>query len=281
MSRARYLAGALLVVLANVADAQSGWEARVTAVPNPVPAGNCATMRVEPVDDHGYRHSTMSNGAALDFRKIGYESSDATNFVIRNDPSMWGGICAKPDAPSVSTTVTVTLPDGVKGQIKIFAIAKGQPPQPAVVYRPQAPLRLPNSPEYAPGFVPAGASRASVTRPPTTGATQPGKTGVPGAADLSMRTSGSSGSSSTTSTGSTVWPGVTAPTLALAGTYHVPSSTAVTTGTLSMNGTYHVPPAQAVTTSVLSMAGTYPPTIDSRTPTLTKKSSSPSTHTPQ
>jgi hypothetical protein len=159
------LCAALLSVCASVAHAQRGWEARVTAAPNPLPAGKCAAVLVEPVDDHGYRRTTLSNGEQIDRRKFTYASGDAAHFTVRNDPSMWGSVCADPSTPSMSTIVTVTLPDGLRGTVKIFVIANGAPFTPAVVYRKQAPLRLPTSPEYAPGFVAVQTSGTTPAKP--------------------------------------------------------------------------------------------------------------------
>jgi hypothetical protein len=159
----------LLMAMADVAGAraQSGWEARAVALPNPVPAGKCSAVVVEPVDDHGYRRTTLSNGAALDKRNYTYDVSDKAHFVVHNDPAMWGYVCADSTTPSMSAIVTVTLPDGLKGTVQLFALAKGAPPARAVVYRPQAPLRLPSSPEYAPGFIAGRASGAGGAVNPT------------------------------------------------------------------------------------------------------------------
>ncbi len=157
----RSLIAAMLVACAGVAHAQSGWEARVTAAPNPLPAGKCAAIVVELVDDHGYRRTTLSNGEQIDLRKFTYTTNAAAHFIVRNDPSMWANVCADSSAPPVSTIVTVTLPDGLKGTVQIFLVAKGSPPARAVVYRQQAPLRLPTSPEYAPGFVAGQAQGAA------------------------------------------------------------------------------------------------------------------------
>ncbi|MDQ2765664.1 MAG: hypothetical protein M3Y30_00790 [Gemmatimonadota bacterium] len=258
---------AMLVASANV-GAQSGWEARVTAVPNPLPAGKCAAIVVEPVDDHGYRRTTLSNGAQIDRRQFTYEVSDKTHFVVHNDPAMWGSVCADAGAPSASTIATVTLPDGLQGTVQIFVIAKGAPPTSAVVYRKQAPLRLPTSPEYAPGFV-AGRSVATNPADPTSAVGTSGEaaltsaggaTGASGAVAPSSANSGAA-TSGLNQTGMPLHPRatstvVTTSTLSLTGTLHVPPAMTITTGTLSLTGTLHVPAEVIVTTATLSLTGT-------------------------
>jgi hypothetical protein len=217
---------------------------------------------------------------------------------------MWGGVCANADAPSTSTTVTVTLPDGVKGSIQIFVIAKGQPARPAVVYAPQPPLRLHGSPEYAPGFVPA--QRQVVSRGSATGgaaatgggatasAPPPDPTSDPAAvidpsAPLRDPTSSASASNPNAPTATPANPGTGAGSPAGAGARVVlPRQSAhaigaaalratnrtatVTAATLTMTGTYHVlSPAVVTASAALTMTGTYhtlPPVL-AATATLT------------
>jgi hypothetical protein len=234
-----------LLLSARGAHAQSGWEARVIVVPNPHRAGGCSTVRVEPVDDHGYRRATLSNGEQIDLRRFTYELSNTSHFVVRNDPSAWGAICSDSSTPSVSTMVTVTMPDGVQGSAQLFVLAKGAPAVPAVAYRRQAPLRLPSSPDYAPGFVPGQTTRSSLSQPSTPAA--PGKIVDP----LHQKPDVAKTPSQTALT-------FTTPALAMMGTYHVPRAVSTTTTTLAMASTYHMPSPVFLTTVPLTMTGTYP-----------------------
>jgi hypothetical protein len=147
---------AMLVACAAVAHAQGGWEARLTMAPNPLPAGRCGNIAVEIVDDHGYRRSTLSNGASIDVHNFKFDVSDPSHVTVQNDASVTGRVCADTGAKASKTTVTATTPDGLIGTLHILLVTNGQSGQRPVVYRPQAPLRLPTSPEYAPGFVAAG-----------------------------------------------------------------------------------------------------------------------------
>ena len=262
----RFMIAVLFGAIANGAHAQTGWRARVTGEPNPLPAGQCATLRVEPVDDHGYRRASLSNGASLDFRAVAYASSDVTHFVVRNDATMWGGVCANADAPSgSSTTVTVTLPDGVKGQIQIFVVAKGEPRPPPVVYAAQPPLRLPGSPEYAPGFEAQRQQIAAGGGAPTV-ATPTVPAGAVASAEPSSAAPGSMHTSSqiVDTTASRKAPvaslsqaarTITTPALSLTGMRHVPAAVSIASPALSLIGTAHVPPAATVTTVTMSLTG--------------------------
>jgi hypothetical protein len=270
------LAAALVFVAACESHAQTGWEARVTAVPNPIPAGRCAGLSVEPVDDHGYRHTTLSNGVGLDFHKFVYESSDVTHFAFRKDTTIAGAICANADAPAASTTVTVTLPDGTKGQVQVSVVPKGQPSRPAVVYRPQAPLRVAGSPEYAPGFVPGGVAASGVAA-----------SGVATAASIPATTSPATTSPPPTTPGAAAQPlkvTVTAEPLALAGTYGGVDKVftlAVTATALTMAGTYNRF-AMTVLAAPLAISGTYSPTTTLTTSrdSVSRTSLSPKPTTP-
>jgi hypothetical protein len=182
---------ATLAACARVAGAQSGWEARVTMAPNPLPAGRCGDIRLELVDDHGYRRTTLSNGALIDTRNFRFAISDPSHVTVQNDASVAGRVCADTGVAASTTTVTVTLPDGLTGTLQIVLVPKGQVGPRPIVYRSQAPLRLPTSPEFAPGFVRAkamarakgvsggGAAGAGAADP----ATNPAAVGAAGAAD--------------------------------------------------------------------------------------------------
>ena len=263
----RSLIVAMLVACAGVARAQSGWEARVTMAPNPLPAGRCGGIVVEVVDDHGYRRSTLSNGAPLDWRKYTFSISDPSHITVQNNPSVAGRVCADTGATASTTTVTVTLPDGLVGTLQIVLVRTDQLGQRAVVYRPQAPLRLPTSPEYAPGFVAAGATAR------TNGVSSGGAAGAASGGAAGAASAGAAGGAGAAATGSSIGASRavlppskarlsvlqkhTTSALTMAGTYHVPPSLIVTTSNLAMGGAYHVPPSLVVTTSVLKMTGMY------------------------
>jgi len=303
----RSLIAAMLVACAGVAHAQSGWEARVTAAPNPLPAGKCAAIVVELVDDHGYRRTTLSNGEQIDLRKFTYTTNAAAHFIVRNDPSMWANVCADSSAPPVSTIVTVTLPDGLKGTVQIFLVAKGSPPARAVVYRQQAPLRLPTSPEYAPGFV-AGQAQGAAAGGGAGGAAAGGaaSSAAGGAASSAAggAASGAAGGAASGAVGGTasgavgvaggaprpisgtveklLHPSVSVTTtpLLLVGTYHV-MSVFDTTSALSLTGTYHVL-SVVETTTALSLTGTYAshPVAGTVPHAVTPKPIPPGAHSP-
>ena len=303
----RSLIAAMLVACAGVAHAQSGWEARVTAAPNPLPAGKCAAIVVELVDDHGYRRTTLSSGEQIDLRKFTYTTNAAAHFIVRNDPSMWANVCADSSAPPVSTIVTVTLPDGLKGTVQIFLVAKGSPPARAVVYRQQAPLRLPTSPEYAPGFV-AGQAQGAAAGGGAGGAAAGGaaSSAAGGAASSAAggAASGAAGGAASGAVGGTasgavgvaggaprpisgtveklLHPSVSVTTtpLLLVGTYHV-MSVFDTTSALSLTGTYHVL-SVVETTTALSLTGTYAshPVAGTVPHAVTPKPIPPGAHSP-
>jgi len=305
----------MLVACAGVAHAQSGWEARVTAAPNPLPAGKCAAIVVELVDDHGYRRTTLSSGEQIDLRKFTYTTNAAAHFIVRNDPSMWANVCADSSAPPVSTIVTVTLPDGLKGTVQIFLVAKGSPPARAVVYRQQAPLRLPTSPEYAPGFVAgqaqgaaagggAGGAAAGGAASSAAGGAASSAAGGAASSAAGGAASGAAGGAASGAVGGTasgavgvaggaprpisgtveklLHPSVSVTTtpLLLVGTYHV-MSVFDTTSALSLTGTYHVL-SVVETTTALSLTGTYAshPVAGTVPHAVTPKPIPPGAHSP-
>ena len=278
----------MLVACAGVAHAQSGWEARVTAAPNPLPAGKCAAIVVELVDDHGYRRTTLSSGEQIDLRKFTYTTNAAAHFIVRNDPSMWANVCADSSAPPVSTIVTVTLPDGLKGTVQIFLVAKGSPPARAVVYRQQAPIRLPTSPEYAPGFVAGqtqgaaagggagGAAAGGAASSAAGGAASSAAGGAASSAAGGAASSAAGGAASSAAGGAASGAAGGAASGAVGGTASgavgvaggaprpisgtveklLHPSVSVTTTPLLLVGTYHVM-SVFDTTSALSLTGTY------------------------
>jgi hypothetical protein len=295
---------AATLACARVAGAQSGWEARVTMAPNPLPAGRCGDIRLELVDDHGYRRTTLSNGAIIDTRNFRFAISGPSHITVQNDASVAGRVCADTGVAASTTTVTVTLPDGLTGTLQIVLVPKGQVGPRPIVYRSQAPLRLPTSPEFAPGFVrakamarakgvsgggAAGAGAADpATNPAAVGAagaadpaTDPGAVGAVGAADPATDP-GAVGAVGATGTTGAAGAAVRAP--AASGKSVDPSRRStipskvfpqlapvtVTTPPIAMTGTYHVLAAVFVTTPTLAMAGTYhvlPPVLVT-TPTL-------------
>jgi len=140
---------------------QSGnpWKAILRVVPNPLPAGRCATAAVEIQDPDGYRASTLSNGSVVDFHQFVYTSSDMTSFTWR-DGAAFGVICAPATATAAHTTISVTLPDGLTASVNLSTIAPGQSAA-EVVYPPQGQLR------------PAGLARAQMQTIPAATVVQP------------------------------------------------------------------------------------------------------------
>jgi len=135
------------------------WKAILRVVPNPLPAGRCATAAVEIQDPDGYRATTLSNGSVVDFHQFVYTSSDLTAFNWRDGP-VFGVICAPATATAAHTTISVTLPDGLTASVNLSTIAPGQSAA-EVVYPPQGQLR------------PAGLARAQLQTIPAATAVQP------------------------------------------------------------------------------------------------------------
>lgn len=287
--------GCALVLCAGNARAQSGWEVRLSAAPNPMPAGACAGINVELVDDHGYRRATLSNGAAINPRSFVYASSDTSHFALRKEPAWLGYVCADSTSPAATGTITVTLPDGLRGTLAMTIVPKGGVRGRAVVYRPQAPMRLASSPEYAPGFVagqteqaasmataatgaPTGSTTVAPNAPsvPSSAASSPGSmvakalpdtSGIGlgaavGTSPLKQRAMPSGVTTKKPSSQPTIGPTIyTTATLALSGTHLWPISiTTDTTTVLSLSGTHLWPIFITIdTTTVLSLTGTHTP----------------------
>jgi hypothetical protein len=168
------------------AATQSGnpWKAILRVVPNPLPAGRCATAAVEIQDPDGYRASTLSNGSVVDFHQFVYKSSDETSFTWRDGPA-FGVICAPATATAAHTTISVTLPDGLTASVELTTVAPGASAAP-IAYPPQGQLR------------PAALARAQLqTIPPLAAVppTAPSPTGAGANPPIGVADPASSGSS--------------------------------------------------------------------------------------
>jgi hypothetical protein len=122
------------------AQSANPWKAVLRVVPNPLPAGRCATAAVEIQDPDGYRATTLSNGSVIDFHQFVYKSSDMTAFNWQDGNPIFGVICAPATATAAHTTISVTLPDGLAASVDLTTVAPGASVA-AVVYPPQGQLR--------------------------------------------------------------------------------------------------------------------------------------------
>ncbi len=150
------------------AQAKTGaWKAVVRIVPNPLPAGRCAAIRVELQDDAGYQSSQLPDGRAMDSRRFKYESTNGDAFRWQNDDPSQAYLCAQPDAKPARTLVTVTLANGLSGSTELTSLAPGQTAAP-VMYPPQAPLRLAGQERRMATSSNAPADQTAATAPPAT-----------------------------------------------------------------------------------------------------------------
>ncbi len=155
--RARAYAATLLMAgCASALPAQatpgSPWQVRVTTTPNPLPAGRCAAIWVEIVDNNGYRHPTLQDGRTVDTRQFHYATSDPTHFQWMSGNPATGYICTAATTGAVATTITVTMADGTSGSVPLANIPVGQTARPTV-FSPQAPLWRPGLTSPAAGAV--------------------------------------------------------------------------------------------------------------------------------
>ncbi|MEP6691276.1 MAG: hypothetical protein ABJD07_08970 [Gemmatimonadaceae bacterium] len=116
----------------------------VRIVPNPLPLGRCAAIRVEVQDGEGYQSAQLPDGSRVDSRRFKYDISDAKSFRWQKDDPAEGYLCANADAKPSRTTVTVALAKGLSGTAELTSVAPGQA-APPVTYPAQAPLRLQNA----------------------------------------------------------------------------------------------------------------------------------------
>jgi hypothetical protein len=145
------------------------WEVRVTTTPNPLPAGRCAAIWVEIVDNNGYRRTTLQDGRTVDTRLFRYATSDAKHFQWMSGNPANGYICTGATTGAVATTITVTMADGTSGSVPLANIPTGQTARPTV-FRPQAPLWRPGLTSAAPGSAALSAAAVSAaSRAPVSG----------------------------------------------------------------------------------------------------------------
>jgi len=209
------------------------WKVIVRIVPNPVPVGRCAAIRVEVQDDEGYVSSELRDGSTADSRRFKYESSNGESFHWQNDKPAEGYLCVDKDAKPGSTQVMVTLPDGLSGSVELTSVAAGQVAAP-VQYPPQGLIRHAG---FKRALVPdanVGALLSSSTTTLTTSAL----TMIGPYFELSSRI-------------------VDTDALMMTGSYFAHAPITVTTGQLEMTGPYFSLAAITVTTGQLEMTGPY------------------------
>ncbi|MEP6691451.1 MAG: hypothetical protein ABJD07_09860 [Gemmatimonadaceae bacterium] len=100
------------VIFAGPIGAQSTkgeWKAIVRIVPNPLPAGRCAAVRVEVQDDERYQSTQLADGRAVDSRTFKYENSMASAFRWQNDNPAGGVLCA-PDGAAARWVLPTRRP---------------------------------------------------------------------------------------------------------------------------------------------------------------------------
>jgi hypothetical protein len=206
-----------------VATVARPWQVRVTATPNPVPAGSCAAIAVQTIDPTGTPRTTLATGQPLDPRLLRYASSDATDFQWQNGNPLTGAVCAVATTTAAKTTIPVALPDGTTGSIALANVPASQSAA-ASAARPQAALAQP-------GLALTAVAHQRPPPPPPAG----GHTPPPVSTTVSS--------------------------IALVGTYWVPQTPAINTNAAALVGTYFVPHAIAVTTNAVQLTGlgTYPP----------------------
>jgi hypothetical protein len=241
--------------------ATSGWKVILRIQPNPLPAGRCAGASVEIQDPFGYRATTLSNGSSIDFHQFLYTSSDTTSFKWQNGQPVFGVLCAAVTSTAAQTVVTVLLPDGLTSSVTLTTVAPTARVA-SMQYAPQAPLRLPTSPEYAPGFVarqaPAAAAEGGAGGAAVAGVSTgvaSGAAGVAPSSDAGVASTTPRPISGTVEKLLSRSASATTPPLSLVGTYHA-LSVVQTTPALSLTGTYHAL-SVVQTTPALSLTGTY------------------------
>ncbi|HEV7703006.1 MAG TPA: hypothetical protein VGO46_01895 [Gemmatimonadaceae bacterium] len=108
------------------APSAAPWKAILRVVPNPLPPGRCASASVEIQDPDGYRATTLSNGATIDFHQFLYQASDTSMLKWRDGKPVFGVICAPANATPAKTSISVTLPDGLVASVDLAALGPGQ-----------------------------------------------------------------------------------------------------------------------------------------------------------
>ncbi len=124
----------------SASQSSSPWKAILRVVPNPLPPGRCASASVEIQDPDGYRATTLSNGASVDFHQFLYQASDTSMLKWRDGKPALGVICAPANATAAKTTISVTLPDGLAASVDLAVLPPAQGTAP-VQYAPQGQLR--------------------------------------------------------------------------------------------------------------------------------------------
>lgn len=255
------------------------WEARVTTAPNPLPAGRCARIVVEIVDNNGYRRTQLQDGSAIDSRKFVYATSDTKNFQWRNGNPADGYICTDKSARAAKTTITITLPDGTIGKVDLAITPEGQT-APATVFAKQAPLWRPGLPGSAvaggaaaggaaAGGVTAGGTAAGGAAPAGGAANAPAGRAARGAAG-SNGAPGAPASGAQSSVLSSLHTVVVQP-LSLTGSYFVLAAQTVAVQQLALTGNYFVLAPQTVVVPPLALTGNAAPMIKQGAPVLAPK----------
>jgi hypothetical protein len=174
---------------ATVPQTAAPWKAILRILPNPLPAGRCASASVEIQDSDGYRATTLSNGGVIDFHQFVYKSSDMTSFNWLDQNPVEATICAPATSTAAHTTITVTLPDGLVGSVDLATVPPGQTAT-MVQYPPQARLR------------PAGVASTFAAAPATAPASAPSAAPPPASGTLAVSVERADTSASTGWTGS-------------------------------------------------------------------------------
>ncbi len=204
-------------------------------VPNPLPVGRCAAIRVEVQDDEGYVSSQLTDGSTVDSRRFKYEASDRESFRWQGDKPTDGYLCVDKDAKPGRTMVTVTLPDGLSGSVELTSIAAGQSAAP-VQYPPQGRIRAAG---YKAALVPA----KEATPPPAEDApAQRERASVPISAFFIPATVD-----------------ITSDLIVAVGAYFVPATVTLSATPITAVGAYFVPKTIAISTDTVRAAGAYPP----------------------
>ena len=131
---------------AAVSQSSPPWKVILRIVPNPLPPGRCAGASVEIQDGDGYRATTLSNGATVDFHRFVFQASDTSTLKWRDGAPVFGVICAPANATAAKATITVTLPDGLTASSDLTLLTPGQDRATQVAYPAQGQLRPANLP---------------------------------------------------------------------------------------------------------------------------------------
>ncbi|MEP6691449.1 MAG: hypothetical protein ABJD07_09850 [Gemmatimonadaceae bacterium] len=210
-----------------------GWKVIVRIVPNPLPLGRCAAIRVEVQDDEGFQTVRLANGSAVDSRTFKLESSNASSFRWQNGNPTEGYLCTNANAAPGRTMVTVTMPNGLVGNVELTSIAAGQRAAP-VTYPPQGPLRIAGRERTTVAVTPPVVTTPAVVTTPSTDAPSSFRPSSVRVTTVPLAFSGTNFVAGTVR--------IIAPTLAFGGSWFVLSTVRITTEPLVLTFKYNTPP---------------------------------------